>query len=918
MKKVIPFIIGFSTLISISYGYEKIYDLPTKEQTITSGVTYQAINRFTTAGWIDINIMKVDLENDNVKVDLLTPTNGMYNIDNVLNQATINNAVAAINGEFFTKVGNNAYSIGFSMKDENVTSSPYYGNSTKDTIATMLIDKKDNVTFEYVKLVSANVENSKGVTVKVAGINESSKDFLTPMIYTSDWSNKSFGNTKFYDTLEIVVENDKVKEIRNGAEPVEIPYDGYVITARGDSAYSLKTIFKKGDKIKLNIETNIDYDGIRTAISGGALLVQDGKIVTNFSHEIAGYNPRTAVGISKDGNTMFLVTVDGRGASKGMTQAELANIMHEIGCFTALNLDGGGSTQMVGRIAGETGLKILNTPSEIRKVVNSLGVISTKSSSINSLSIDTSNDKVLKGHSVTLFVKGYDKYLNTCEVDQSDVSWKISGVTGSIKNGVFTPKSSGIAKITATYKRKKETIEIEVYNELGILNLNADKISLKLGETFQLEVSGKTADGYTLEYGIEDFEFSSSNDCCSVSENGLIKAEKPGYSIITIKSGNTSVYVGIGIAGKTEVLIDDFEKQTASFHSYPSDSVFGELEYTSEERCEGSKAARLSYDFSNTDIVRGAYINFNEEIIIDKTVEYISFYAFSERVQSKVSVKLQIEDANGNEKLVTVSDTVNFNKWTKLKYETDNIKLPAKLQRIYVAQADGNGTAREIYIDNLCFYQYTDGNTVNLDMPQNTKVIDLKEREEKIDKNGYSIALIGGKVKEKTLYDVVKNSAIDKIKENNNCIIEKTETIPYSINLDADMAYEYKNSYIITLNNWNGLSTAQWKWFSEYSGKAVQENFILVLRNPVENSFQNAKEQLLFEQVIKDKEEAGINVTIIYFGEKTGYTMYNGIKQFTICNKEVNDLEAKIDNDKYIKIVVNDDDVTYQVLSIYE
>ena len=66
---------------------------------------------------------------------------------------------------------------------------------------------------------------------------------------------------------------------------------------------------------------------------------------------------------------MYLVTVDGRGASKGMTQAELANIMHEIGCYTALNLDGGGSTQMVGRIAGENELKILNTPSEIRKVV---------------------------------------------------------------------------------------------------------------------------------------------------------------------------------------------------------------------------------------------------------------------------------------------------------------------------------------------------------------------------------------------------------------------------------------------------------------------------------------------------------------------------------------------------------------------
>ena len=145
MKRIIPIVMAVSTLINMSYGYEKIYDLPTKEQTITSGVTYQAINRFTMAGWVNINIMKVDLENDNVKVDLLTPANGMYNVDSVLNQAIANDAVAAVNGEFFTKVGNNAYSIGFSMKDEKIASSPYYGNNVKDTMATMLLDRKNNV-----------------------------------------------------------------------------------------------------------------------------------------------------------------------------------------------------------------------------------------------------------------------------------------------------------------------------------------------------------------------------------------------------------------------------------------------------------------------------------------------------------------------------------------------------------------------------------------------------------------------------------------------------------------------------------------------------------------------------------------------------------------------------------------------------
>ena len=118
MKKIIPIVMAFSALISISFGYEKIYDLPSEEKTITSGVTYQTINRFTTTGWININLIKADLENDNVKVDLLTPTKGMYNIDTVLNQAVTNNAVVIL---LVNKVSISS----------SVTFSPYFNLSKK-------------------------------------------------------------------------------------------------------------------------------------------------------------------------------------------------------------------------------------------------------------------------------------------------------------------------------------------------------------------------------------------------------------------------------------------------------------------------------------------------------------------------------------------------------------------------------------------------------------------------------------------------------------------------------------------------------------------------------------------------------------------------------------------------------------------
>lgn len=61
---------------------------------------------------------------------------------------------------------------------------------------------------------------------------------------------------------------------------------------------------------------------------------------------IGGRNPRTAIGYTKD-NSLIMLTADGReGASIGLTLIELANLMKELGCVNAMNLDGGGSTVM--------------------------------------------------------------------------------------------------------------------------------------------------------------------------------------------------------------------------------------------------------------------------------------------------------------------------------------------------------------------------------------------------------------------------------------------------------------------------------------------------------------------------------------------------------------------------------------------
>lgn len=98
-------------------------------------------------------------------------------------------------------------------------------------------------------------------------------------------------------------------------------------------------------------------DGVLNTYSfGPALLVEgvipDGLDITEVEdigekHTILGTQPRTAVGIV-DTNHFVFVVVDGRdsGYSRGVTLSELAQILKDLGCTTAYNLDGGGSSAM--------------------------------------------------------------------------------------------------------------------------------------------------------------------------------------------------------------------------------------------------------------------------------------------------------------------------------------------------------------------------------------------------------------------------------------------------------------------------------------------------------------------------------------------------------------------------------------------
>ncbi len=127
------------------------------------------------------------------------------------------------------------------------------------------------------------------------------------------------------------------------------------------------------------------YSDILTGIGGGPTLIKNGQINITYNEEVfwgSGVgldngDPRTAVGYTADHHVLLMV-VDGRqSASVGVSLPQLANILQSLGCVEAMNLDGGGSTQMA------VGNKLINLPqgsaTDLRAVPTILAVVHSDS-----------------------------------------------------------------------------------------------------------------------------------------------------------------------------------------------------------------------------------------------------------------------------------------------------------------------------------------------------------------------------------------------------------------------------------------------------------------------------------------------------------------------------------------------------------
>lgn len=708
MKRIVS-IIAAALCTALCAAASPIYKYENTEN-ITDTVSLTTVREFHEDKNISYSYIKADLTDPRIDLSLLKSRDGVDVLKTVSQLAEENpDTLAAVNGDFFSWYsGNKGFSLGIEKVDKKLEASPI----NPDTMATVAYDG-DSVLMSYldfhIMVVAPNWQYKE-----IRHLNKHTTYYGDILMYTSSF-NGGFSPAPQGEVVEMVVEDGKVKEFRRNMPPVRIPDNGCVLVVSEGVTTFLSQNFAVGDSVKFDYYITPSLDEYDTAFGGGAIIVSNGQDVGkigDYSHTVSGNNPRTAIGVDESGTTLYLVTVDGRSSeSSGMKMSALAELMIELGCYTAVNLDGGGSTRMEASTLFEKEMHPVNNPTENRKVINAVGITlneSAKDAKEAGVELRSSSSHALVGQGVKIDAVVYDS--NKRQMSDKNDEIILSCDKGSITGGVLVSNVPGRVTVTAAYGGLSGSICVDYIENVSGISAE-DSVKLDAGESKEIPVSvfdsvGRTADIY--DYSI--FEITSSDPEVAVFENGKIKALKNGTAVIYINKGNVQKCISVAVGEYTYNYYNGFENDFFSFVSYPK-TVKGSCVRTSENKFSGNYSAKLSYDFttpmtdeSGQPVSMAAYCALNIPVRLDDDCSKI-YMNVNSNGNFRHSIRAQFTDGKGKIAIVPFEGDIVSGTWRGIaaSIPTDFAR-PLTLTRIYVLYTPGEENDKStVFLDDLSF-----------------------------------------------------------------------------------------------------------------------------------------------------------------------------------------------------------------------
>jgi exopolysaccharide biosynthesis protein len=526
------------------------YEIKTKT-TLSKGVVYEASQAMTDAGLLDTYVLRVTLEDPNIKM-LPAESVKEYGLRETVSQLLEGTgAIAGTNGSFFGMNSSYSASFGTIVKERKLVSASADTNIEKNEFATLVINEGMS---PYISFIDTEIHfyNDGVENIKVHSINK-----VTDMVYPIVLTTAAMPDTKQLDArfpgmLKVVVRNGQISYVSAKGETVQVPEDGYAVLIQEASADYFSQFFKAGQSASLSISpSGIDYNKVLASFGGGGLLLLNGEPVSEGT-AVSGRQPRSAIGINYDKTELILAVIDGRSHSVGVTHWEAASIMKRLGSYQAMHLDGGGSSTMVVKdsISGE--YKTVNTPSEgtARKVIDAVGIYAAAPiGPLYSIEAVSPASAVISQYPFKLAVYGLDEYGRKVDLNEDEVNIFFDD-PGRWENGLYIPFGTGYIDYTATYNGLAANGRVFVE---GIYELapSVSEIKALPGERVSISFSAKGSEGrkFEIPYGVSA---SVSSSELGYMEGSDFVASREGSGFISCSVGGVNAYIPVYVGRKSD------------------------------------------------------------------------------------------------------------------------------------------------------------------------------------------------------------------------------------------------------------------------------------------------------------------------------------------------------------------------------
>ena len=508
--------------------------------------------------------------------------------------------VAGINGDFYN-VGT-GLPIGIVVTDGLLRSSDagYYAVGFRKDGSAVLGKPGVKVTAD---LGYKDAASGIRITRQLAGVNKARVSAGGIYLYTYEFNDRhTTGNTEagidvicsvedgqlaIGDTLtlrvEQVVEAAAATAIREGQVvlSVNLKSDAYHVNA-------LRYV-PVGAEINVDVTAASDeWNDVDYAVGALYSLVENGAAVSGLQ---AGAAPRTAVGQRADGSLVFY-TIDGRkpGHSIGASMSQVAARLIELGCETALCLDGGGSTTLSITEPDELAAKTVNKPSEgsERAVTNHIFLVADNEPSgrLSHFYVSADYDYVLAGSKVNISAAAVDT--NFIPMEKRYDLWASDGELDG--NVLTTPSRGGDITVTAESgsKHGETTVHaIKTPDSVSIRNSSGmvlKELTVSPGSTTALTAAAVYSH-LPLKADPEAFTWTVEGNIGTIDQQGRFTAATPGTGTITASAGGQSATVNVTVSKMALKTVEDFES---------GNTIFNALGYGANfERVNGSEYVRL-------------------------------------------------------------------------------------------------------------------------------------------------------------------------------------------------------------------------------------------------------------------------------------------------------------------------------------